>query len=55
MIKTFLVIYCIFKGNKTHYKVSHFPPVNPNPNTLPIAAYLPMSPAIGKRVNEIFL
>ncbi len=40
--KPFLVIYCILKENKTHYKVSHFLPVDPNPSPPPIAAYLPM-------------
>jgi hypothetical protein len=41
-VKPFLVIYCILKENKTHYKVSHFLPVNPNPSLPPIAAYLPV-------------
>ena len=40
--KPFLVIYCILKENKTHYKVSHFLPVNTNPSPPPIAAYLPV-------------
>jgi hypothetical protein len=41
-VKPLLVIYFILKENKTHYKVSHFPSVNSNPFTLPIAAYLSM-------------
>ncbi len=41
-VKPLLVIYCILKENKTHYKVSHFPSVNSNPFILPIAAYLPI-------------
>ncbi len=40
--KPFLVIYCILKENKTHYKVSHFLPDTPNPSPPPIAAYLPV-------------
>ncbi len=43
-IKPFLVIYCILKENKTHYKVSHFPPVNSNPI---YPAYCCISPNVG--------
>ncbi len=43
--KPFLVIYCILKVNKTHYKVSHFLPVNRIPSPPPIAAYLPVCPS----------
>ena len=31
--------------NKTHYKVSHFLPINRNPSPLPIATYLPVCPS----------
>ncbi len=35
------ILYPI-KENKTHYKVSHFLPVDHNPSPPPIAAYLPV-------------
>ena len=53
--KPFLVIYCILKENKTHYKVSHCLPVDPNPSPPPIAAYLPVCHVVELNFFQIFL